>query len=297
MNIFFGGDCVRLPMITLVDEVTIAPPYVHYKRKPNEFILYYIYDGEMYLTEDTTEYILKPGDTILLDPSRTHYGREASICHYIYIHFLWENFTEKEMDLDQYAAQQIMERHKNSSIISDPQFHSPLYIPKYYTIPEKKRQTFRILLKNIKEAFHQRLEYSQETTAACLMQFMYEYSRIITNQCLDNKELPGIDQRIDAVLTYLKRYYYLNISSQLIEEKFHINYDYLNRQFKKAVGQTIFQYLNAYRVEQSKAMLKIGYYTNQQIAQENGFCNEFYFSRVFKKYTGMSPSTFKKNSS
>ena len=96
MDIFFGGNCVTLPMVNLVDEVTIAPPYIHYKRKATEFILYYIYDGEMYLTESTTEYILKQGDIILLDPARSHFGRKASICHYIYIHFSWENFAEKK---------------------------------------------------------------------------------------------------------------------------------------------------------------------------------------------------------
>ena len=119
----------------------------------------------MYLTEDTTEYTLKQGDIILLDPARTHFGRETSTCYYIYIHFSWENFTEKVMYINKYAAQQILERRKNSSLISDPLFHSLLYIPKYYNIPEKQRQKFRILLKNIKEAFHQRLEYSQETAA------------------------------------------------------------------------------------------------------------------------------------
>ena len=55
-NIYFSADMKHLPEIVLIDDVTISSPYVHYRRKPEEYIFYYIYDGEMYLTEGDTAY-------------------------------------------------------------------------------------------------------------------------------------------------------------------------------------------------------------------------------------------------
>ena len=55
-NIYFSADMKHLPEIVLIDDVTISSPYVHYRRKPKEYLFYYIYDGEMYLTEGDTAY-------------------------------------------------------------------------------------------------------------------------------------------------------------------------------------------------------------------------------------------------
>lgn len=293
MKIYFGGMCNTLPTITLIDEVTIGPPYIHYKRTPSEFILYIIADGIMYLTEDTEEYTLEAGDIILLDPSRCHFGRKTSTCHYMYIHFLWDAFSEKQMQPSDYIAEQITERRKNSSVLTNPIFHSPLVIPKYFKTSEKKRRKFMLLAKDMKEAFHKGIEYSQEMAAVLFMQFMYEYSRTITDHLIQN-ESSNSDKVIDDVLTYLRRYYYEDISSKKIEAIFHMNFDYLNRRFKKITGKTIFYFLNEYRIEQSKIMLKSGHLSNRQIAAETGFCNEYYFSRVFKKYTNLTPGAYKK---
>ena len=53
-------------------------------------------------------------------------------------------------------------------------------------------------------------------------------------------------------------------------------------------------FLNEYRVYRSRELLATGLYTHKQIAAEVGFCNEFYFSRVFKKVIGISPSVYAK---
>ena len=60
-----------------------------------------------------------------------------------------------------------------------------------------------------------------------------------------------------------------------------MNFDYLNRQFKKYTGDTIFRFLNGYRIEESKRFLKSEQYSNAAIASMTGFQNEFYFSKVF----------------
>ena len=84
------------------------------------------------------------------------------------------------------------------------------------------------------------------------------------------------------------------IRSHDLEKIFHHNFDYMNRIFKADFGMTIFQYLEDYRISEAKKMLQTHAFSISQIAESLGFCNTYYFSRVFKKKTGISPSNWNK---
>lgn len=116
-NIYFSADMKHLPEIVLIDDVTISSPYVHYRRKPEEYILYYIYDGEMYLTEGDTAYVLAKGDILLLDPKRVHYGRKTSTCHYLYLHFRWDDLKEESIQADHLLHFRKSLREQNSLFV------------------------------------------------------------------------------------------------------------------------------------------------------------------------------------
>lgn len=77
----------EIAKVRLVNGVTIKPPYVHYKRKPDEYIVYIIKKGIMYLRENQVDYELRPGDFIVLEPDYVHEGYKTSYCEYYYIHF------------------------------------------------------------------------------------------------------------------------------------------------------------------------------------------------------------------
>lgn len=65
------------------------------------------------------------------------------------------------------------------------------------------------------------------------------------------------------------------------------------REFKKCEGKTPHEYVVSTSVERAKLMLDTGLKINE-ISSELGFSDPLYFSRVFKKYTGMSPSEYRK---
>ena len=72
-----------------------------------------------------------------------------------------------------------------------------------------------------------------------------------------------------------------------------MNFDYLNRSFKKQTGVTIFAYLNQIRIQKAKELLtqtdqKVG-----DIAAAVGIENRTTFLRVFKKYEGISPIEYR----
>lgn len=290
----FNISLKTLPDISMANDVTIGPPYVHFRRVPTEYVLYIILDGNMPLTEDNTIYNLRKGDIILLDPSRCHYGRETSTCTYYYIHFLWEYLSENEIFFEDFLQTQINQRIDSSFSQQQKRSPEPLIIPKYCHMESTAFRRLTLIANDIKLSLHSATEFNHQLAACHLIRFFVELNQTLTDTLI-HQNSTMIDQTILAIISYLRRNYNIHINSEMISTQFHCNFDYINRKFKIFTGKTIFQYLNEYRIEQSKAMLQSRYYSNSQIASATGFCNEFYFSRVFKKHTGMSPTTYLKN--
>lgn len=80
----------------------------------------------------------------------------------------------------------------------------------------------------------------------------------------------------------------------MIERQFECNFDYLNRIFKKQTGQTIFAYLTKVRIAKAKMLLTSGNLPICTIARQVGYEDIYYFSNVFKKQTGYSPTRYRK---
>lgn len=54
-----------MPVVKFTNKVSVKPPHIHIKRQTEEFILYFVLSGEMYLKEGSREYALKPGDMLI----------------------------------------------------------------------------------------------------------------------------------------------------------------------------------------------------------------------------------------
>lgn len=106
----------------------------------------------------------------------------------------------------------------------------------------------------------------------------------------------GKDTIADTVKSYVSSHLGdENLSLKYIAENMlYINVNYLSRAFTKQAGEKFSNYLNRSRIEKAKMMLRQNAEENiHAIAEAVGFGgNPQYFSQVFKKYTGMTPSQF-----
>lgn len=106
----------------------------------------------------------------------------------------------------------------------------------------------------------------------------------------------GKDSIADAVKSYVSSHLDdENLSLKYIAENLlYINVNYLSRAFTKQSGEKFSNYLNRTRIEKAKNMLCRNTQENiHAIAEAVGFGgNPQYFSQVFKKYAGMTPSQF-----
>ncbi|MBU0713897.1 MAG: helix-turn-helix transcriptional regulator [Verrucomicrobia bacterium] len=70
------------------------------------------------------------------------------------------------------------------------------------------------------------------------------------------------------------------------------SYAHLCRIFRKIYSATPIEYLNAVRIENAKSLLRNPRRNVSEVARAVGFNDPQYFSRVFRRYTGVSPRDF-----
>lgn len=107
------------------------------------------------------------------------------------------------------------------------------------------------------------------------------------------EEISKTDNIIDKINNYIHDYYKEDIGRNEIAEEFFLTPDYLGKLYKKETGKKINDYINEYRIEKAKEILRIGKLNVSETAQLVGFTNFSYFSTVFKKMTGVSPKNYK----
>ena len=76
--------------------------------------------------------------------------------------------------------------------------------------------------------------------------------------------------------------------------RFSVNKNYLSSRFHKEVGITITDYINQVRIQRAANLLRSSSLSVQQVAEQCGFADGNYFTRIFKKINGMSPNEYRK---
>ncbi len=79
-----------------------------------------------------------------------------------------------------------------------------------------------------------------------------------------------------------------------VARKLGFSYESFRKRFKDAVGTAPGRYHLDSRIDRAAALLHQGRHTIKEIAAELKFCDEFYFSRCFKRRFGQSPRAFRK---
>ena len=94
------------------------------------------------------------------------------------------------------------------------------------------------------------------------------------------------------ILDYLDENINTEISIDLISSIFCYDKTYVMKRFKKELGISIINYMNAMKIFNSLRYFKYDY-SILKISMESGFNSLEYFSEIFKKIIGVSPNTYK----
>ena len=87
--------------------------------------------------------------------------------------------------------------------------------------------------------------------------------------------------------------YQKDISLDDVSREINISPYYFSKVFKEATGQNFIDYLTGLRIDKAKELLETTDMSMKEICVEVGYSNPNYFSRIFKKIVGVSPTEYK----
>lgn len=274
INITITNPFDTFPEISLAGHVTVDAPNCHFPRICSDWILYFIVAGHMKLVENDIVYDLLPGSVLFLSPGKEHHGiRVPADISYYYIHFHWQNLFEKTDSIE----------------ISKPQDNFSL--PKHFVLSPDQTLKIGQSFEQLEQEFASEKPFASKRLTSLFVLLLTDlHTDFYFQKTSDTARTNTLSY---SVYYYLREHCCEKISSSTLEKVFHHNFNYMNRLFKKTFSVTIFDYLASYRIQSSKTLLKSGYYSISQVAEKLGFCNAFYFSKVFKKYTQLTPSQYR----
>jgi AraC-like DNA-binding protein len=97
-------------------------------------------------------------------------------------------------------------------------------------------------------------------------------------------------------LHYVEENLGARITNADLARRCHLSEDYFIRRFRECVGQSPLRYVLERRITVAAQQLLFTERSIEQIAQDMGFGNRFYFSRLFARQTGVSPAAYRKAS-
>ena len=117
--------------------------------------------------------------------------------------------------------------------------------------------------------------------------------RSIMGEEMDMRSVSS-DYSIAKVQYYVEQHYGDNLTVEFLADYVHQSLSTFNRNFKKELGIAPMQYIEEVRIVKARLMLRRQDIALTDIALACGFGSGAYFSTIFKKHTGLTPSDYRR---
>ncbi|WP_258203202.1 response regulator transcription factor [Paenibacillus endoradicis] len=114
------------------------------------------------------------------------------------------------------------------------------------------------------------------------------------NVTLAMSKQTSVNPNMSMILSYIRQHYMDPINLTDIANHFHFNPSYLSSFFSSHNDEGFSEYLNRVRVNKAAELLQKGELSISDISEKVGYSDHSYFTKVFKKINGVSPSQYRK---
>ncbi|RYX82662.1 AraC family transcriptional regulator [bacterium] len=234
------------------------------------FDLIFVREGMLPIQEEQQAFEVGAGQTLLLWPHRRHWGtRQFSSDMKMY----WLHFN-----IGDNGAHSKPRRFQQEQVLD---------VPQYTTVarPDVLESLFRRLL-------------DDQATGRLLPHYGSLLVNLMLCEIADNRSVGTADRRgavlAGRAMTYIRAHLNQPLSASLVADELGYNPEYLNRVFHQTYQHTITEEIHLSRMGYARYLLLHSSQSIKEIAVSCGFNDVNYFSRLFKRYEGMTAMTFRR---
>jgi two-component system response regulator YesN len=110
---------------------------------------------------------------------------------------------------------------------------------------------------------------------------------------INNIRETRLNSIISNAIDYIHNNYSNDITLENVSKEVSVSPNYFSKLFKDETGSNFIDYLTTLRIEKAKILLSDSNYYNKEICYQVGYSDPNYFSRIFKKIVGVTPTEFK----
>ncbi|MDI2091217.1 arabinose operon transcriptional regulator AraC [Commensalibacter oyaizuii] len=258
--------------LTPIDKGGIYDFYVDRPKGMEGFIINLTILGEGAIYCDDKSFISKPGDFLIFPPNTPHYyGRRANVeqWYHYWVYFkpraIWTKWLLWPLQIGQIG---------------------------YFRPEHQLSEDLKALFLKIVKTAQSSNTYSEMLAMNLLENFLIQRMQTIS---VENEK--NYDYRVTLACNFISEN--LNTLAQdksfieQIAQHVHLSPSRISHLFKEYTGVSIISWREDQRINKAKFLLQTTPLSIYQIAQHVGYTDQFYFSRVFKSKTGLSPKKFR----
>lgn len=236
---------------------------------------------------DGQSFNVKEGDVFLIQPNQSHFFRNRVQMQHINIAF----------DMDQLGQ---FHHPMQSSLLQSPGFHALFLLDPNLRANSNNISQLQLSppqLSTAREIFHKIIheqEHPCHTTNFAIF-LLFQQLILLLTKAYEKLETPRGTSLLDLaeVISYIEQHYSQNIHLDDLCKKACMSRSTFMRKFKKATGSSPVDYLNRTRIHAAQGLLKNPNLSIADISFRVGFDDSNYFSRIFRRLTGVSAREYR----
>ena len=246
--------------------------------------LFYTVDGSGALEANGNLYNMKKGDLLLFKAGTEYkiFPADESV-NYLVLNF---DYTSAHSSITTPIPPKALEAFNKNDMIEEiffddiPEFSLPVYLKKRLDISDK--------MSEIEKEYSRKILHFETKISNILSEILIDCVREIKLQTVsDGYEI------IDDILQFIHDNYDKKLTNVSLGEKFRFHPNYISHLIKRYTGKPLHKYILNVKLSRAIDLLDEGRLSVGEIADRCGFCDIYYFSRLFKPYMGISPLEYR----
>ncbi len=123
---------------------------------------------------------------------------------------------------------------------------------------------------------------------------LYHLVVLVLLKVIEQQEVSHPMPYVDRMKAYIKDNFQKDITLESVATFINLHPSYCSTIFKRAEGKSVTEYINTMRINYAKELLETTNYRVGEVGTLCGISDPYYFSRVFNKISGVSPSDYRK---